>query len=69
MIGEGSRSTRNVGVSGEAKTMKLEFIVPMDVAVKISLHVSTDYFEHYAIMAWMSDVHVVRGQSYYPDSK
>ena len=69
VIGEGSRSARNVGVSGEAKTMKLEFIVPMDVAVKISLYVSTDYFEHYAIMAWMSDVHVVRGQSYYPDSK
>jgi nitrogen regulatory protein P-II 2 len=44
--------------------MKLEFIVPMDVAEKILTHVSRDYFEHYACIAWLSDVQVVRGQQY-----
>ena len=69
VIGEGARSARNVSLTGEAKTMKLEFIVSIDVAEKILLHVSRDYFEYYAIIAWMSDVQVVRGQQYYPDHK
>ena len=64
VIGQGARSARNVIVTGEAKTMKLEFIVPMDVAEKILTHVSRDYFEHYACIAWLSDVQVVRGQQY-----
>jgi nitrogen regulatory protein P-II 2 len=64
VIGQGARSARNVIVTGEAKTMKLEFIVPMDVAEKILTHVSHDYFEHYACIAWLSDVQGVRGEQY-----
>ncbi len=62
--GEGSRGARNVLVSSGAKTQKVEFVVPMEVAEKILTHVSHTYFEHYACIAWLSDVQVVRGQQY-----
>ena len=64
VVGHGSRSARNVVVTGGAKTMKLEFVVPSEVAVEIMTHVSHEYFEHYAIIAWLSDVSVVRGGQY-----
>jgi nitrogen regulatory protein P-II 2 len=62
--GHGSRSARNVVVTGGAKTLKVEFVVPADVAVEILTHVSHEYFEHYAIIAWLADVSVVRGEQY-----
>jgi nitrogen regulatory protein P-II 2 len=64
VIGQGSRSARNAIVTGEAKTLKVEFVVPMEVADKILTHVSITYFEYYACIAWLSDVQVVRGQAY-----
>ena len=64
VVGHGSRSTRNVLISGEAKTRKLEIVVPADVAVAILTFVSHNYFEHYACIAWLSDVSVVRGEQY-----
>lgn len=64
VIGQGSRSARNVIDTGGAKTMKAEFVVPMDVAEKILIHVSHNYFEHYACIAWLADVQVVRGHQY-----
>lgn len=62
--GHGSRSARNVAATTGARTMKLEFVVPMDVAERILTHVSHEYFEHYACIAWLADVQVVRGQQY-----
>lgn len=62
--GQGSRGARAEVMTGVAKTMKCEFVVPMEVAEKILRHVSHDYFEHYACIAWLSDVQVVRGQAY-----
>jgi len=64
VIGQGSRSARNVIVTGSSKTMKVEFVVPMNIAEKILKHVSDQYFEHYACIAWLSDVQVVRGAAY-----
>ena len=64
VMGHGSRSARNVVETGGAKTLKVEFVVPSDVAVEILTHVSHDYFEHYAVIAWLSDVSVVRGEQY-----
>ncbi|MCE9630952.1 MAG: transcriptional regulator [Planctomycetia bacterium] len=63
VVGQGSRSARNV-IVGASKTMKCEFVVPMDLAEKILKHVSYTYFEHYACIAWLSDVQVVRGEAY-----
>jgi len=63
--GHGSRSARNVGsTSGGAKTLKVEFVVSAEVATKILDDVSQEYFEHYAIIAWLSDVSVMRGEQY-----
>lgn len=64
VVGQGARSARNVIDTAGAKTMRAEFVVPMDVAERILTHVSHDYFEHYACIAWVSDVQVVRGQQY-----
>jgi hypothetical protein len=36
----------------------------MEVAEKILTHVSHEYFEYYACIAWLADVQVVRGQQY-----
>jgi nitrogen regulatory protein P-II 2 len=62
--GHGSRSARNVDVSGGPKTLKVEFVVPTEVATKILQDVSHEYFEHYAVIAWLADVAVVRGEQY-----
>ena len=64
VVGEGARSARNAAIASGDKTMKLEFVVPSEVAVDILTHVSHEYFEHYAVIAWLSDVQVVRGQQY-----
>ena len=64
VIGHGSRSARNVGVTSGAKTVKVEFVVSTEVATKILVDVSHEYFEHYAIIAWLSDVSVMRGEQY-----
>lgn len=64
VIGQGSRSTRNVIVTGSSKTMKVEFVVSMEIAERILKHVSHQYFEHYACIAWLADVQVVRGETY-----
>lgn len=62
--GYGSRNARNVVVADGAKTLKVEFVVPMDVAERILTHVSQEYFEYYACIAWLADVSVMRGQQY-----
>jgi nitrogen regulatory protein P-II 2 len=62
--GHGSRSARNVASTTGARTMKVEFVVPADVAVSILTHISHQYFDDYAVIAWLSDVQVVRGQQY-----
>ena len=62
--GQGSRGARTAILTGSSKTMKVEFVVPMDVAERILRHVSHAYFEHYACIAWLADVQVVRGQAY-----
>ena len=64
VIGHGSRSARNVGSTGGAKTLKVEFVVAAEVAAKIVEDVSHEYFEHYAIIAWLSDVAVMRREHY-----
>ena len=64
VTGQGARGARAEIMTGEAKTMKVEFVVPMDVAGKILTHVSHTYFEHYACIAWLADVQVVRGEVY-----
>ena len=63
VTGTGSRGTRQGNLEGSG-TYQIDFIVPDDVAVKILTHVSHKYFEHYACIAWVTNVAVVRGQHY-----
>ena len=60
--GKGVRGTRHDSVSGA--NVRIELVCPESVAVAILTTVSHDYFEHYACIAWISDVAVVRGARY-----
>jgi hypothetical protein len=64
VTGRGARSHRNVSLGGESRTSKIEFVVPPEVAEKILTYVSRQYVEHFACIAWMADVEVVRGIDY-----
>jgi len=44
--------------------VRIETIVGPAVADRILEHVSANYFEDYAVIAWVDDVGVVRGDKY-----
>ena len=60
--GYGARGTRHDNVSGT--NVRIEVVCPDNVAIAIMTTISHDYFEHYACIAWTSDVAVVRGARY-----
>jgi nitrogen regulatory protein P-II 2 len=60
--GEGSRGTRAADFEGP--NVRIETIVSPTVADAIVAHVAEHYFEHYAVIAWVNDVEVVRGEKY-----
>lgn len=60
--GFGPRESRHDSVSGI--NVRIEFVCSESVAVAILTTISHDYFEHYACIAWISDVAVVRGARY-----
>jgi hypothetical protein len=60
--GIGSRGARSGGVDGE--NTRIEVVCDQEVAEAILTFVSHHYFEHYACIAWVADVSVVRGARY-----
>lgn len=46
------------------KNVKIETIVTPETADLILPRVAREYFTHYAVIAYVSDVHVVRGEKY-----
>ncbi len=60
--GEGSRGMRASDLPGA--NVRVETIVTDDVADRIIRHVADRYFPHYAVIAYVSDVAVVRGEKY-----
>jgi nitrogen regulatory protein PII len=60
--GEGSRGIR--AVDWEGRNVRIETIVAPAVADRILEHVAANYFEDYAVIAWVDDVGVVRGDKY-----
>jgi nitrogen regulatory protein P-II 2 len=60
--GEGSRGVR--ASDWEGRNIKIETIVAPAVADAILEHVAARYFEHYAVIAYMCSVDVVRGEKY-----
>ena len=61
-IGSGARGVRRDSIDGE--NVQIQFVCPVPVADKILTHVSHTYFENYAVIAWVTDVWVVRGRHY-----
>jgi len=62
VYGEGSRHLRTGEIPGN--NVKIESVVSSDVAQRIVDHVSHAYFENYAVIMYLSDVAVVRGDKY-----
>ena len=60
--GVGSRSARHNDMFGENVQMKI--VCEADVAEAILRYISETYFENYAIVAWVTDVEVMRGSHY-----
>jgi nitrogen regulatory protein PII len=60
--GSGSRGVR--ASEWEGKNIKLETIVSHEVAHRILERLTERYFEHYAVIAYLENVEVVRGEKY-----
>lgn len=60
--GEGSRGRRVGDVEGA--NVRLECLVSSEVADRIVTQLAEHYFENYAIVAFVRDVSVVRGDKY-----
>lgn len=60
--GNGSRGVRASEWEGE--NLRVETVVSPAVADKILEHVSAMYFAHYAVIVYMENVQVVRGDKY-----
>jgi hypothetical protein len=59
--GEGSRGLRT-GMEGG--NVRLEVVVPTVVADAIVTRLAERYFTNYAVIAWLTEVRVVRGEKY-----
>ncbi|NHK38616.1 P-II family nitrogen regulator [Thermus thermophilus] len=60
--GEGSRGIRSVDWEGQ--NIRLETIVSEEVALRILQRLHEEYFPHYAVIAYVENVWVVRGEKY-----
>ena len=63
--GKGSRGIRTGDVPGES--VRIETLVTRDVAIRILEEVKERYFADYAVIAWVTEVEVVRGEKYVGD--
>ena len=62
--GEGSRGLHATTIPGD--NVRLETIVPAAVADRIVAHLTQHYFTDYAVVAYTTDVAVVRSEKYVP---
>jgi nitrogen regulatory protein P-II 2 len=60
--GEGSRGIHAAEIPGI--NVRIETVVPPEVAERIVDHLTATYFTDYEVIAYLSDVHVVRGDKY-----
>jgi nitrogen regulatory protein P-II 2 len=65
--GEGSRALHAAEIPGI--NVRIETIVPPEVAERIVAHMAKNYFTDYEVIAYLSDVQVVRGEKYASTSK
>jgi hypothetical protein len=62
--GEGSRGVR--AADWEGGNLRLETLCSADVADRLMAVLERDYFEHYAVVAFIHPVSVLRGEKYHP---
>ena len=60
--GKGSRGVR--ASEWEGPDTRIESLVGPDVADAIVSHIAEHYFEHYAVIVFVQDAQVVRGEKY-----
>jgi nitrogen regulatory protein PII len=60
--GAGSRGIRASDFGGAH--VRIETVVSKPSAKAIMEHVASHYFAHYAVIAWVGEVQVVRGEKY-----
>lgn len=60
--GEGSRGMRTGEIPGS--NVRIETLADQAIAARILDDLAAHYFPHYAIAAWVTDVHVVRAEKY-----
>ena len=60
--GQGSRGVR--ATDWEGPNFKFECIASPEVATKIAKAVSEKFLEHYAVIVWLSNVGVLRGEKF-----
>lgn len=60
--GEGSRGVR--ASEWEGQNLRIESVVSAEVADKIVEAIADDFFENYAVIVYLHDVQVVRGDKY-----
>jgi len=60
--GEGPRGDRAGDISGG--NIRIETVVTPDVTEKILAVLERDYFPHYAVTCWLSDVEIIREDRY-----
>jgi nitrogen regulatory protein P-II 2 len=60
--GRGSRGVR--ASEWEGPDVRIETLVSAEVADRIVTHVAEHFFEHYAVIVFMQDAEVVRGEKY-----
>lgn len=60
--GEGSRGRRTGEIPGE--NIRIETLVSSTVAEKIMEQISTNYFQNYAVVCYLTDASVLRGDKY-----
>jgi nitrogen regulatory protein P-II 2 len=60
--GEGSRGVRASDPPGVS--IRVEVAVAPAVADRVLDHLAAAYFPHYAVIAWLSEARVVRGEKY-----
>ena len=62
VTGVGSRGVR--ASEWEGPDTRIETLVSDEVAEAIVDHIADKYFEHYAVIVYVQDAHVVRGDKY-----
>ena len=60
--GKGSRGVR--ASEWEGPDTRIETLVSPDVAEAIVAHIAENFFEHYAVIVYVQDAEVVRGDKY-----